>query len=99
MTPPTPAMPLEIMKTMIPDARDVDARRAARLRVAADRVDVASERRPLGDERPEDQEPDDQQQHERHAAVLVADRDDDEGGEMIATIRKTTSHGSRKAIP
>ena len=58
-----------------PDAGDVDAGAPGRLGVAADGVDVPAERRPLGDERPEDEHDDHQQQRERNAAVLVADRD------------------------
>ena len=46
----------QITKTAIRDPVDVDARAAGRLGAAADRVDVAPEARPLGDERPEDEE-------------------------------------------
>ena len=51
-TPPRPAIAPEIMKTIIRIAGDVDAGAARGLGVAADRVDVAPERRPLGEERP-----------------------------------------------
>ena len=53
MMPPTPAMRPEIMKTRIRMRGDADAGAPRRLGVAADRVDVAAERRPLRDERPE----------------------------------------------
>ena len=50
------------MKTRIRIRGDVDAGAARGLGVAADRVDVATERRPLGDERPDEERTDDEEQ-------------------------------------
>ena len=58
-----------------PHAGDVDACAPGRLGVAADRVDVPTERRALGDER-QDSARDHQEQDEGDAAVAVADHHD-----------------------
>ena len=49
------------------DASDVDPGPPCGFRVPAHCIHVASERRPLGDERPHDQRGDDEQQRERHS--------------------------------
>ena len=67
------------MKHEDPDPRDVDAGAARRLRVAADRVDVAAERRPRGDEVQKTMRAARMiSADERHAARVVADRNGDE---------------------
>ena len=53
------------------DPLDVDAGAPRRLGVPADGVDVAAERRPVGDERPEDQQHHHQQPGERHPAPRI----------------------------
>ena len=65
MMPPIAAIPLEIMKTIDPDSRDVDACAPRSLGVAADGVDVTAEGRPLGEERQTDEEDDDQDTGQR----------------------------------
>ena len=49
------------------DARDVDARAARRLGIASGRVDVPAERRPLREERQQDEEDDEDHAGERQA--------------------------------
>ena len=59
-----------------PDELHVDAGAVRGLGAAADRVDVPAERRAPGDERPEREQRDHQHAGERHAASVIADRDD-----------------------
>ena len=67
------------MKTINADPRHVDTGAPGSLGVAADRIDVPSEGRPLGDEREHEQRCDHQEQDEGDAAVAIADHDDENG--------------------
>src|SRR4029453_414465 len=85
-TPPSPAIPPEIMKTItLTRATLMPARRAASAfpprapGVPADGVDMPTEGRALGEECQDQQRRNHQEQDERDATVLVADDDRHDG--------------------
>jgi hypothetical protein len=97
--PPRPDMNPEIMKTRIRIRGTLMPARRAASALPTDGVDVAAERRPLRDERPDQQHGDDEEQCERHASVLVADPDGDERDHGMTTSFTTNMTGSRTGIP